>query len=355
MGWWKNFLIRRDDDPIEGIAFIMIKRPWYAPFFQWLVFAVSTALFWGCAHRPPPPDETYQLAYQAPGPATTPQKKWAPVFIVYGHTRNYNRIGSPSVATDGKGGEKVFVDTENPAAYFLQRTFKTQKATYTNLIYRVHFPGIPYSLIPFNLSAGKNVGLIVVVTLNAENQPVLVTTVHTCGCYKAIVPTQYLPREDLPENWSGAKLSVYGEKLPPQLEFDGVSSPRILVYLRPGVHRVMDLEIRDSRFLSDPRFRTVPMKIEPMSLLDHLPVDDTTTSFFHTQGLLKGHVKGAVKPFETLFLSLISMDLFVGTDKAYGDPARTGNRFYTSLKPWRRNDSDMWYFARFLWYWGWRL
>jgi len=29
--------------------------------------------------------------------------------------------------------------------------------------------------------------------------------------------------------------------------------------------------------------------------------------------------------------------------------------FYTSLKPWRRHDSDMWPFADFLRYWGWHL
>jgi hypothetical protein len=71
--------------------------------------------------------------------------------------------------------------------------------------------------------------------------------------------------------------------------------------------------------------------------------------------VLKGHVKGAVKPFESLFMSLISLDFFVGMDKTYADPAQTGNPFYTSLKPWRRTDSNMWDFARFLSYWGWNL
>ena len=33
----------------------------------------------------------------------------------------------------------------------------------------------------------------------------------------------------------------------------------------------------------------------------------------------------------------------------------TKNHLYTSLKPWNRNESDMWNFARFLEFWGWRL
>jgi len=223
------------------------------------------------------------------------------------------------------------------------------------LIYREHFPEVPFSLIPFNLTAGKNVGLIVVVTLDYRNLPVLVTTVHTCGCYKAIVPTQYLPRDAFPENWDDGGLTVYGEHLPALLKFDALKSPRILVFLRPQVHRVMDLQVRDQADLAAAPFRIIPMKMESVDRLNHLAVDDETTSFFYTEGLLEGHVKGSIKPLETLFLSLISMDLFVGSDKAYADPALTGNPFYTSLKPWRREDSNMWYFARFLSYWGWRL
>lgn len=67
---------------------------------------------------------------------------------------------------------------------------------------------------------------------------------------------------------------------------------------------------------------------------------------------MQGHVKGAWKPWETLVLGLVSLDLLVGMDKAYGDP---WNLFYTSLKPWARQDSDTNDFPRFLKYWGWRL
>jgi hypothetical protein len=43
-------------------------------------------------------------------------------------------------------------------------------------------------------------------------------------------------------------------------------------------------------------------------------------------------------------LSLPSLDLFVGADKIYADPEVSGNPFYTSLKPLRRDDSNMWFF-----------
>jgi hypothetical protein len=320
-------------------------------------FMLMTAflLFWGCAHHHPLPEERYQLAYKSDGSSMQGSERWSPSFIVYGHSRNYNRIGGVSAAKDDKPRQKIFIDTENPTIYFMKRSFETEKAIYTNHIYRVHFPKIPYSLIPFNLTAGKNVGLMVVVTLNTENLPILVTTVHTCGCYKAIVPTQYLPKDALPEKWAGGRLNVYGEKLPALLQVQSMSSPQIMVHLRPSVHRVMNLEVRDTQVMSSRRYKVVSMRPVPMEHLKKLSTNNGSTSFYHSAGVLKGYVKGSVKPLETLFMSLISLDFFVGTDKIYADAAETGNTFYTSLKPWRRDDSDMWNFGNFLTYWGWRL
>jgi hypothetical protein len=319
---------------------------------RWVLIFVAAVLLFGCAHNQPLPSESYHWVYKTDGSGGKAAESWAPAFVAYDHAEAYNRIGRPTVRQTDDSDEQVFIDPQEPVVYFLKRTFTTDKASYTNLIYRVHFSKVPFSLIPFNLTAGKNVGILVVVTLDADNRPVLVTSVGTCGCYKAMVPTEFLPKDAFPENWKGGPLDIYGEQLPPVLNFKGISAPRILVFLRPEVHRVMDLKVQDGRDLSADPFRIIPMKIEPMDRLKQLPVDDGTTSFYYDQGFLKGHVKGSVKPWETLFMSLFSLDLFVGTDKAYAD---TGNPFYTSLKPWRREDSNMWDFARFLRYWGWRL
>ena len=320
----------------------------------WLMLAAALCLLWGCAHQPLP-DESSHWVYQADGAGPAIVNKWAPAFVAYGHSDPFNRIGQPKVRLANDGDQEVYVDPQEPVVYSMERSFSTERATYTNLIYRIHFPRVPFSLIPFNLTAGKNVGLLVVVTLDERKRPVLVTSVHTCGCYKAIVPTEYLPRDAFPLHWKAESQDIYGERLPPMLSFGGIPDPRILFYLRPAVHRVMDLKVLDAHDLAADRFQTVSMKVEPMEALDRLPVDGATTSFYYDRGLLKGHVKGSVKPWETVLMSLISLDLFVGTDKAYADTARTGNPFYTSLKPWRRQDSNMWDFARFLRYWGWRL
>ncbi len=97
---------------------------------------------------------------------------------------------------------------------------------------------------------------------------------------------------------------------------------------------------------------SVAFTLEPTENLNRLPSKNGPVSLYHTSGILNGHVKGAIKPLETMLMSWLSFDLFVGMDKAYGD---TGNPFYTSLKPWNRQQSDLWHFDRFLRFWGWRL
>ena len=321
----------------------------------WLLLIAALWMLWGCAHQPLP-RETHHWLYESDGSGPSVVENWAPAFVAYGHAEAYNRIGQPKVRLERDGDQDVYIDPADPIVYYLERSFSTERATYTNLVYRIHFQKVPFSLIPFNLTAGSNVGLLVVVTLDDRNRPVLVTSVGTCGCYKAIVPTEYLPKDAFPKDWKAEPLDIYGEHLPPILNFKGIPTPRIVVYLRPGVHRVMNLEVMDARDLTADKFRIIPMKVEPMDVLQQLPVDDDgTTSFYYKKGLLKGHVKGSIKPWEMMFMSVISLDLFVGSDKAYAATAQTDNPFYTSLKPWRRQDSNMWNFARFLHYWGWRL
>jgi len=275
---------------------------------------------------------------------------------IHNYGASYNRIGEPSARHDDRGNEQVYIDNGNPIIFFLKNTFTTPKGHYTNLIYRVHFPKVPFRLIPFYLTAGKNVGLIVVITLDSQQRPVLVTTVHTCGCYLVIVPTSFLPRDALPVKWREKPIRAYGENLPRVLDYSKIRDSKLLIHLRPGVHRVMNLEIIAKDKLQDSRqFNVIYADLKPARELEKIPIDGGTTSFYHQKGLLKGYVKGSVKPLESIFLSLLSLDFFVGTDKVYADPQEYGNPFYTSLKPWNRNASDMWDFAAFLKFWGWRL
>jgi hypothetical protein len=310
----------------------------------------------GCAHHQKLPPEKVHIIYLTGGEEGEILDRYAPVFLTYDFRKDYNRIGRPSARFDEQGEEIIYVDATKPVVYYLKQEFSTEHGNYTNLVYRIHFPKVPFSIIPFNITGGRNVGVIVVITLDSKQRPVLVTTVGTCGCYVAIVPTTYLPPESLPENWQKTSLEVYGEKLPSLLDYGAKEHPKLLVHLRPGVHRVMNLEIVGLKDLSNPQgFAAVQAPLEPVSDLERIPLDGKTTSFYYDFGPQKGHVKLSMKIWETLLLSLVSWDFFVGMDKVYGDNEEYENPFYTSLKPWNREVSDMSDFAGFLQFWGWRL
>ncbi|MBI9089394.1 MAG: hypothetical protein JEZ12_09260 [Desulfobacterium sp.] len=307
-----------------------------------------------CSHGPSIPKALTTAAVYVP----TDLKRsrfhgFAPVFLIPDTPHSHDRIGRPSARYDSAGNEKIYIDTHHPAIYFSEKKFKTARREYTNLIYRIHFPGIPASLFPFYLGFGNNVGLMVIVTLDSRQRPVLVTTAHTCGCYLAMVPTSFLPKDALPKKWNTSSFGVYGETLPGMLDYESKSDPRLLISLRPDVHRVADMRMVDAHTLDD--MTRVAMPVVSMATLAEIPINGGSTSFYYEKGILKGYVKGSVKYWETLFLSLISLDFFVGTDKAYKDSKETGKPFYTSLKPWNRSASDMWHFDRFLTFWGWKL
>ena len=309
-----------------------------------------------CAHNYPVASDQPTGVYAIKTGENAEFEKYAPVFVVPEFNDNFNRIGKPVLVQSESGKDKVTIDASNPVVYTMKRTFTTDRGIYTNYIYRVHFPRIPYRLVPFNLTAGENIGLMVVVTTDSSDRVLLYTTVHTCGCYMAFTPTDRMPEAWYPGKWPEGELSVYGETMPNRLDLSGVTDPVFMVHLRPSVHRVMHVEIVDRSQWKSAGIHRIEMPMEDISSLERLMrPDNSFTSLYYTEGGMKGHVKGSWKPLETLFLGIISLDFAVGTDKAYADTEITENPFYTSIKPWNRQKSDMWYFTRFLSFWGWKL
>lgn len=308
----------------------------------------------GCASLSTAPQNKSDLHVVVRGISADPIRSFAPVFVLPGAERPYNRIGRV-VAKEKNGQEDIGIDPDQPVVYFGSFSFTTDKGGYTNLVYRVHFPKIPLSLVPFHLATGNNTGVFVVITLSMDGAPLLVTTVNTCGCYVAVIPTGSLPPDAYPLAWKHKRQSVYGETLPAVLP-PYSENDVLLVRVRPEVHRVMDLRVV-SRAMPAGR----PLVYADMLSLQSLKVlpianDKTkTTSLYYDTWPLRGHVKGSIKPWESLLLSLVSLDFYVGMDKEYGDTEVSGNPFYTSLPPWNRHASDMNDFAGFLKFWGWRL
>jgi len=322
-----------------------------SPRLNWYLAAIILLLsLSACATLPKPLTGTSATAYITE-PGEQLLNRFAPVFWIEENSTDHNRIGAVRATSD----DQVFIDPDSAVIYAEQRTFSTPKGDYTNLVYRVHFQEIPDGFAPFYLGAGKNIGLLILITLNAQHQPLLVTSVHTCGCYLAFIPTSYLALAALPGGWPTERQTVFSESLPARLSYlqAGLEPIRVQVRIRPDTHRVMDVWLAPVDAI---QATSIPMRLKPLADLKNLPLSDQqTTSMFVTSGTRKGYVKGSFKTRERLLMSWWALDWHIGQDKVLGKDKQDGPTFYTSLKPWARDASDMRDFPNFLAYWGWDL
>lgn len=280
--------------------------------------------------------------------------RFAPIFVVEQADESYNLIGTPSAAARGDKVD-VFVDSAQPAIYTEALSFSASERHYRNLFYRVHFERSPFTLVPFNASAGENVGIMAVVTLDESDRPVLLTTVHTCGCYHAIIPTNFLPESAYPDTWDKNGQEIYGEHLTGHLDYSGDPSLRPTILVRSGTHRIMEVSMRSLDTLHE-QGEVVESPLQPVESLKLLKTPEgEETSFYFEKGRKRGLVKGAHKPWETLLFGLWIGDAHVGQDREFGSKEETGRLFYTTLNPRKKQKSDMSDFAGFLAQNGWKL
>ncbi len=342
-------LIQRTDFFFHGSHSERTRAP--AVRFFLALLLVSALFFTGCAHHPA--DPATSALYLSPVP-TGEQPSHTPVFLVSKNHREYNRIGTPAVQPASDGSAEVIVNPAEPTIYFETATFATPRGQYRNLIYRLHFSEVPFGLGQWNLTTGKNPGLLIIYTLNQDDRLLLVTTVHTCGCYLAFLPTRFLDRDAFPSNWPEQHQRVYGYNLPALLDTSAEARVPLTFTIADQTHRISAVTtgIPDA---SDYNGNPIPMELLPLGALYHLPHNDSTVPFFATTGPRAGYVKNNTKILERLFISWWAFDWRVGEDKAYGQDDTSPAIFYTSLKFWARTASDLKNFPAFLEYWGWRL
>ncbi|AGF78702.1 hypothetical protein UWK_02161 [Desulfocapsa sulfexigens DSM 10523] len=318
----------------------------------YFIFSFLFLCLTGCSlHSPGPSPDTNRYV----GPTNRQDElitRFSPIFQVPGWDRPHNRIGLATAAKTDEV-ECISVDPDRSVIYAGTFPFSTANGNYSNLVYRIHFSDTPFSLFPFYLTAGKNPGILVIITMDNNQNPLLVTTVQTCGCYIAIVPTAHLSVTAYPEQWPDDNQNIYGELLPailPPYSADDL----LVIQVRPEIHRVSALSIISGDTpLDAPFIEAEVMNLESLKALQ-LP-DGGSTSFYYQTWPLQGHVKGAIKPWESLLLSLISFDFYVGMDKEFTGTGTGANPFYTSLKVWNRRVSDMNDFPGFLKFYGWKL
>lgn len=311
-------------------------------------------LLGGCATNYTTLSPETHLAYVSKG--DSPAARNLPVLVTESPDDRYNLIGTATVSTDEKNNETVAVSPDQATVYHETRQWQGAKGSYTNLIYRVHFPSVPFSLLPFHLISGDNVGLFIIITFDENSQPLLVTTVHTCGCYLAFIPTTSLPEEFFPDNWQDKEQSIYGESLPAVIDYPSPDAEaKLHILFRHSTHRVKRVWMG---YLDEKSYRldAPPVLLTPLADLTHLhSASGTPLSFYETEGPRKEYVIGSQKIWERLLISWWAFDWRVGEDKRLGNDQTDGITFYTSLKPWAREESDLRNFSQFLHYWGWKF
>ncbi len=325
---------------------------------RWPLFFCFLALMIlnGCARPPAPAGITNFLAYTT-REDNPPADRFLPILVVENPHDPDNLIGTARASVSTDGTERIFIDPAQASVYRAEHSFSTIKGSYTNHIYRIHFPRVPLSIIPFHIGAGDNVGILIIVTVNSDGQPILYTTLHTCGCYLAFVPTTALSQDAFPTGWrKDRRQTVYGQSLPGILDFsadDGLNL-RPCIEIESGSHRITD--IRPAAPVAIGKFTTRNLVFLPLAALRTLPIPEGgETSLYETGGGRKGYVKGSQKIWERLLISWWALDWRVGEDKEFEAGKKEGPVFYTSLKPWARNASDLRDFPAFLKYWGWNL
>lgn len=334
--------------------------------FRVIVLISTMLLLTGCYHEPKTLylDSASAYIYEPPKQMVSETQddlalfeKFCPIFVVEKNEKPYNKIGQPKIKRGPQKKLEAFVDPSSHPIYVQKVNFVTKKGEYTNLIYRVHFEKVPYGLRPFQVTAGKNVGLLVIITLNSQQLPILVTSVHTCGCYISMIPTNHLSPDAFPRNWKDEPTYRYGEKYPAMVDYPCPmkEGAHPVFFLRNQTHRVTDVYVENTSKVRA-QYNTAQMPLVQMNSLEDLPIEgeDKTLSFYYDE-LNKGYVRNSLKPFEFLMISWWAFDPNVGCDKRYAPANQLMKRFYTSLNPAYWRESDLWNFPVAARFWGWEL
>jgi hypothetical protein len=167
-------------------------------------------------------------------------ERHAPAFRIEEGDLEFNRIGTPRIRLR-RGRERVDVDPERASLYVETRPDRIGRRDVLHLVYRIHFSALPWTRAVF-YERHRNVGLMALVTLDAAIlEPLLVTTVYTCGCYRALLPTELFPREALPEDWPRDEKRFYGVTLPALAPRARPGASRLVIGLASRTHRVVEL------------------------------------------------------------------------------------------------------------------
>ena len=144
-----------------------------------------------------------------------------------------DRFGAMHLTADAQPG----VDGNRPTAY--QRIAFTRYGgkTLTQLVYAIWFPERPAQHF-IDLLSGQLDGVIIRITLDERGVPLLVDSIHACGCYHLFFSTPHLRARAAPQadmEWAFVPAPL------PALR----AGQRLQVRLAPATHYLLDIRLFD--------------------------------------------------------------------------------------------------------------
>lgn len=195
----------------------------------------------------------------------------APVFEIEARGP-YDAVGRPAWREDGAIG----VDTARPIVYQRLAHTLVQGRALLQLVYTLWFPERPRRG-PLDLLGGPLDGLIVRLTLGPDGRPLLLDTIHACGCYHLFFPAPGVtlkPGAPADEEW--AFLPAPLPRLAP--------GQRVVVRVASATHYVLGLTAAASSVEGDARYAR-----RPEADLQNLPrPGGGTRSLYGPDGLVPG-------------------------------------------------------------------
>ncbi len=174
----------------------------------------------------------------------------------------------------------VTVDTSRPVAY--QRIAFTRLATrtLTQLVYAFWFAERP-PRGPLDLLAGRLDGLMIRITLDERGLPLMVDSIHACGCYHLFMPGDRLAARPPPQ--PGIEWAFVPQRLPALRP-----GQRLTVRIASGTHYVVGIDADAASGVGDRTYR-----LDDEQSLRALPLPGGgSRSVYDRAGLIAGSERG---------------------------------------------------------------
>ncbi len=188
----------------------------------------------------------------------------------------FDEIGAPAWQHDGRIG----VDTHRPVVY--QRLAQTlvRGQPLLQLVYTLWFPERPKSS-RFDLLAGALDGLILRITLAPDGTPLMLDTIHACGCYHLFFPAPGVTLR------AGAPSNEEWAFVPAELPAWRPGS-RFVVRIASATHDVLGVTVT-AQAMPEPSAELATYARRPESALRRLPTPTGgTRSLYGPDGLVAG-------------------------------------------------------------------